>query len=102
MAPKGPILPRKDRTASEARSALGNCAFQIGVLLSIQRNRWGLRQEDLAAEVGRNQGDISAIERGARPSKPLTDAQLKKLFKVLDLNSEKQLREFLAWWQRHG
>ena len=102
MAPKGPILPRKDRTASEARSALGNCAFQIGVLLSIQRNRWGLRQEDLAAEIGGKQGDISALERGDRPSKPLTDPQLEKLFKVLDLSGEKQLREFLAWWQLHG
>lgn len=102
MASRGPILPRKDRTASEARSALGNCAFQIGVLLSIQRNRWGLRQEDLAAEIGRKQGDISALERGARPSRPLSEEQLKKLFKILDLTGEKQLREFLAWWQIHG
>jgi hypothetical protein len=102
MAPRGPILPRKDRTASEARSALGNSAFQIGVLLAIQRNRWGMRQEDLAAEISCKQGDISALERGARPARPLSDRQLKQLFKALDIVGERQLREFLKWWQAHG
>lgn len=81
---------------------MANAAFQVGVLLAIQRNRWGMRQNDLADQVGCAQTDISALERGARPPKPFSDTQLKKLFKALDLVNEKQLREFLKWWQLHG
>jgi ribosome-binding protein aMBF1 (putative translation factor) len=99
MAPKGPILPRKDRTAAQARSAIENAAYQVGVLIAIQRNRWDLRQEDLADEVGCGQGDISAIERGQPPAKPLSAKQLARLFKALDLGDERELREFLMWWQ---
>jgi ribosome-binding protein aMBF1 (putative translation factor) len=100
MAPRGPILPRKDKTAAQARAALENTAFQVGVLLAIKRNRWGGRQEDLAAELGCSQTDISAIQRGTPPPKPLTNAQLKQLFKTFDLQKEAQLRRFLLWWQK--
>lgn len=102
MAPRGPILPRKDKTAAQARAALENTAFQVGVLLAIQRNRWGKRQEDLASEVGCTQSDISALERGAKPPRPLSESQLKRLFRALDLQKEEQLRKFLLWWQTHN
>jgi ribosome-binding protein aMBF1 (putative translation factor) len=102
MAPKGPILPRKDSTAANARAALSNTAYQVGVLLAIQRNRVGLRQEDLADQIGRTQSDISALERGEGLGRPLTEGEMKKLFRILELSAQGQLREFLSWWQRHG
>jgi len=102
VAPRGPILPRKDITASQARAALANSAFQVGVLLAIQRNRVGMRQEDLGAEIGRTQSEISTLERGGRLAKPLSDGELKTLFKVLNLANQRRLREFLKWWQTHG
>ncbi len=71
-------------------------------MIAIQRNRKGMRQEDLASAIGRKQTDISVIERGGRLTKPLTDKQLKTLFEVLDLKKEIRLREFLKWWQTHG
>jgi ribosome-binding protein aMBF1 (putative translation factor) len=102
MAPRGPILPRRAQTASQARSALENSAYQVGVLLAIQRNRKRLRQEDLAAEIKRTSSDISTLERGRRLARPLTDAQVKRLFSILDLGDQIQLKEFFKWWQRHG
>lgn len=98
----GPILPQRAKTARQARSALANTAFQVGVLLSIQRNRLGKRQGDLAAEIRCAQPDISRLERGLPPAKPLSDLQLKRLFKTLELADENQLRGFLKWWQTHG
>jgi transcriptional regulator with XRE-family HTH domain len=102
MAPKGPILPRKDSTAANARAALSNTAYQVGVLLAIQRNRVGLRQEDLADQIGRTQSDISALERGEGPGRPLSEVEVKKLFRILELDGQSELREFLSWWQRRG
>jgi ribosome-binding protein aMBF1 (putative translation factor) len=103
VAAKGrPILPSKQKTARQARSTLLSGAFQVGVLIAIQRNRKGMRQEDLAEAIGRKQPDISGLERGARLARPLTDTQLKSLFEVLDLKRETRLREYLGWWQRHG
>lgn len=102
MAPKGPILPGRAKTAAQARSSLSNSAFQVGVLIAIQRNRKGMRQEDLAKAIGRKQPDISVLERGGRLTNPLTEKQLKTLFEVLDLKKERRLREFLGWWQKHG
>ncbi len=102
MAPKGPMLPRKNRTAAQARKSLRNSAFQVGVFLAIERNRCGMRQEDLAAAVGCSQGDISDIEQGYRPPKRPSDAQLKRLFKVLKVSNQVELREFLKWWHTHG
>lgn len=102
MAPKGPILPRKDSTAANARAALSNTAYQVGVLLAIQRNRVDLRQEDLGDQIGRTQSDISALERGEGLTRPLSDAEMKKLFHILELSNHGLLRDFLLWWQRHG
>lgn len=61
-----PILPGKEKTAGQARWSLLSSAFQVGVLIAIQRNRKGMRQEDLARAIGRKQTEISALERGAR------------------------------------
>jgi DNA-binding XRE family transcriptional regulator len=99
VSARGSILPRKDKTAAQARSSLENSAFQVGVLLAVQRNRWNKRQEDLAAEVGCPQTAISALERGSWPTRPLSERQLKHLFKAVDLEGESHLREFIAWWQ---
>ena len=102
MASRGPNLPQRARTARQAKSALANTAFQVGILLAIQRNRSGKLQGDLAAELRCAQPDISRIERGQPPSKPLSELQLKRLFETLDLAGEDRLRAFLKWWQAHG
>ena len=48
---EGPYLPRKDTALRRSREALEGVAYQIGVLLAIQRNRYGLTQWDLAGEI---------------------------------------------------
>jgi transcriptional regulator with XRE-family HTH domain len=96
------MLPRRVGTAAQARAALGNAVFQVGVMLAIQRNRWRKTQEELAAEIGCSQTDISAIELGRPPSISFSEAKLKKLFKTLELDKELQLRELLKWWQKHA
>jgi hypothetical protein len=61
-----------------------------------------MRQEDLGAEIGRTQSEISVLERGGRIARPLSDRELKILFNTLGLANQRQLREFLKWWQTHS
>jgi len=49
---EGPRLPRKVTALRRARESLEGVAYQIGVLLAIQRNRRRITQWDLAAELG--------------------------------------------------
>jgi ribosome-binding protein aMBF1 (putative translation factor) len=94
-----PQLPRRSTTNRRTREAIENAAFEIGLVIAIQRNRKHWNQSELAQEVGRNvtHNDISRIERGAGPG--LTDRQIDKLFEVLDLGEFEMQREFLKWWQ---
>jgi DNA-binding XRE family transcriptional regulator len=101
MAPKGPILPREGTVQANLKNALGGGAFQAGLLVSVERNRNGLRQEDLAGVVGIDQTDISAIENGlARIS--ISDAQIKKLLKAIGLPPNALVGKYLAWWRDNG
>jgi ribosome-binding protein aMBF1 (putative translation factor) len=97
-APPGARLPRKNRTSQGTREAVENAAFQMGLVIAIERNRQGWNQSSLATRIGADQNDISAIERGL--SRGLTNAQISKLFKELEMDASFKLqREFLKWWQ---
>lgn len=99
----GPIsgsrLPRKSGTNKKTREAIENVAFEIGIVIAIERNRFRLNQTELAERVGggADQNDISRIERG-KPT-GLDSAQMNKLFKVLEMEEFKLQRRFLKWWQ---
>jgi len=98
-APRGSRLPGKEKTNRKTREAIESAAFQIGLIIAIERNRAGLNQTELAEKVGKGatQSNITRIERG-RPAK-LTSTQITKLFKVLGLEQFRLQREFLRWWQ---
>jgi|GEM_PF-737859 len=98
MAPNGPILPRKDTALARAANSIESLAFQIGVIVSIQRNRIGLKQRDLADEVGCSQIDISNIENGR--STNISDKVFDALFDHLELIPRGQAHaNFLKWWR---
>jgi len=101
MAPKGPILPRKGTVQANLKNALGGGAFQAGLLVSVERNRWGLRQEDLAAQAGIKQTDVSAIENGSAGIS-ISDAQIKKLLKAIGLPPNSLVGKYLVWWRDNG
>jgi hypothetical protein len=65
-ATSGSRLPRKGGTSKKTREALESAAFQIGLVLALERNRQGLNQTELANRVGwsADQNHISRIERG--------------------------------------
>lgn len=98
-APQEAGLPRKDQTNARTRSAITDVAFQVGLVLAIERNRLGLNQSELADQVGggAEQRHISRLERGIPAG--LSAAQVTKLFRVLAMTQFRRQREFLKWWQ---
>lgn len=98
-APSGSRLPRKTGTSRRTREALESIAFQIGLVIAIERNRVRKNQTELAEDVGHgaDQNDISRIERGIPTG--FSAKQVKRLFKVLEMSSFRLQREFLIWWQ---
>jgi transcriptional regulator with XRE-family HTH domain len=94
-----PQLPRRSTTNRRTREAIENAAFEIRLVIAIQRNRKHWNQSELADEVGGNatHNDISRIERGAGVG--LTKRQIDRLFDLLDLGQFEMQREFLKWWQ---
>ena len=97
MAPKGPTLPRKDTGLLRSRQGLESVAFQIGVLVAIQRNRSRLTQYELAQEIGVDQTDVSNVENG-RPA-PMSNAKVDALFSRLDLPANAAHANYLKWWR---
>jgi ribosome-binding protein aMBF1 (putative translation factor) len=93
-------LPRKAGTNKKTREAIENVAFEIGIVVAIERNRFRMNQTELAERIGggAEQSDISRIERG-KPT-GFSNAQMNKLFKVLEMDEFKLQRYFLKWWQR--
>ena len=92
------MLPRKATGLRRSRESLEGVAFQIGVLLAIERNRRRLTQWDLAEEVGMEQIDISRLENG-QPSR-VTDAAVEALFDQLGLSSDSAVHaNFVKWWR---
>lgn len=63
-APPGPRVPRKGTATKRSREAIEGVAFQIGVMVAIERNRWKLNQYELAQKVGTDQISVSNIENG--------------------------------------
>jgi len=92
-------LPRKAGTNKKTREAIENAAFEIGMIVAIERNRARLNQTELAEQVGggADQNDISRIERG-KPT-GFTNAQINKLFRILGMEEFKLQRRFMKWWQ---
>lgn len=99
-APPGPRLPRKDTSLRRSREALELTAYMIGVMLCNERNRVKLTQEDLAAELGVQQVQISEMENGRPPR--ITNAKIDALFERLALGKAKGHVAFLKWWRAHG
>jgi ribosome-binding protein aMBF1 (putative translation factor) len=99
MAAPGARLPRKDATNKKTRQTVENAAFEIGMVVAIERNRLRLNQTELAERVGggADQNDISRIERGAGTG--FTKKQIDTLFDCLGMQAFDLQREFLKWWQ---
>ena len=102
---EGPYLPRRDTALRRSREALEGVAYQIGVLLAIQRNRHGLTQWDLAGELGlkdqqSGQLAISCAENGRRCD--LSDPHIDALFERLDLDAASAHANFVKWWRQNA
>jgi transcriptional regulator with XRE-family HTH domain len=102
MPPDGPILPRTDTALKNARQAMQGVAFQIGVLLAVERHRWRLLQRDLARKVGMKQASLSRIENGKPAPGSVTDAQIDKLFRALSIPRPRMYAGYVKWWRDHG
>jgi len=92
-------LPRKAGTNRKTREAIENAAFEIGMIVAIERNRVRMNQTELGEAVGggADQYAISRVERG-KPA-GLNSAQINKLFRLLGMQEFKLQRRFLKWWQ---
>lgn len=99
-APTGPRLPRKGTAQKRSREAIEGLAFQIGVMVAIERNRWKMNQAELAAKVGTDQIVISRLENGTPAD--MTNAKFDKLFKTLELNDAEVQCSFAKWWRDNG
>jgi len=97
---EGPRLPRKDTTLRHFRETLEGAAYQIGVLLAIQRHRAGLTQWELAQSVGgMEQIDISRIENGHGTA--VDDQAIDRLFDRVDLPCGTGYADFVKWWREN-
>lgn len=102
MAPQGPILPRKDTALLRARQSLESVAFQIGVIVAVQRNRWQLTQYELASAIGIKQTDVSAIENGRPPGSAATDKKIEALFEHIELPADGAHASYVKWWRENS
>jgi transcriptional regulator with XRE-family HTH domain len=100
MAPNGPILPRKSTALARSKGNLEAVAFQIGVIVAVERNRKRLTQTQLATTVGIDQVDVSALENGQPAA--ITDAQTKALFKALGLDPDGVHCHYVMWWRKNS
>lgn len=98
MAPQGPILPRKSTALARSKGSIESVAFQIGVLVAVERNRQRLTQTELASSVGIGQTDVSDIENG-KPGNKVTNAQVDALFAALGLEAGGLHANYVKWWR---
>jgi len=96
---KGPFLPRKDTAISRSKEALYSAAWQIGIVVAIQRVRWNLTQVELASDIGADQIHISQIETGKPTGMP--ESKIDALFAGLDLEGASGQAEFLKWFAKN-
>lgn len=99
MAPKGPILPRKDTALLRARQSLESVAFQIGVIVAIQRNRWQLTQTDLGQQVGLTHNQVSRVENGYPIGSGVANKKIDALFEYLELPADGAHANYVKWWR---
>lgn len=74
-------------------------AFQIGTIVSVERNRRGMTQGQLAQAVGIKQIDVSTLENGERLPKTVKDRQIDKLFVTVKLPKGELHANFVKWWR---
>jgi ribosome-binding protein aMBF1 (putative translation factor) len=98
VAPKGPILPRKSTARERITASCGNLAFQVGVLIAVERNRLGLTQAQLAKRTGTLQSAISDVENG-EPATNMSDATIERIFSVLSLGRRSRAANYIKWWR---
>jgi hypothetical protein len=99
---EGPRLPRRETAIRRTREALEGVAYQIGVLLAIQRNRFGLTQWDLAGELELKDQQAGQLAiSGGENGKPcyLSDVEIDALFERLDLEPDSMHANFVKWWR---
>ena len=94
------MLPRKDTARAQSNASLRGVAYQIGVLIAIERNRLGLTQEQLGTAIGVHQVAISNVENGL--AFKVTDAKVDALFTKVGLGAAKRQREFVKWWRENA
>jgi len=78
---------------------MASVAHQIGVLVAIERNRKEWTQEQLAAKCGLHQTRISKVENGDPLPKTNTNKEIEDLFKVVGLDADPKLANFVMWWR---
>lgn len=100
MAPQGPMLPRKSTSLRHSKTSLEGVAYQVGVMLAVERNRWRLTQSDLAAAVGIDQVDVSSLENG-RPT-GVSDRSIEAVFRTLQLPPKSAQASFVKWWRENS
>ena len=98
MAPKGPMLPRKNTGKARLTDGFRGLAFQTGVLVAVERNRLGLTQAQLAKQAGTLQSAISDIENG-EPATNLSNGTIELLFGVLGLGRRSRAASYVKWWR---
>ena len=93
------MLPRKLTALARSRGALESVAFQIGVIVAVERNRRRMTQQEVADAAGAKQVDVSALENGERLPKTVTDKKIDKLFRAVGLPSRGLHSNFVKWWR---
>ncbi|MFJ2518666.1 helix-turn-helix domain-containing protein [Cellulosimicrobium cellulans] len=104
MALGDPHQIRKKLLRQETTAALKNTAWQIGMVVLVERHRIRMTQEQLATRAGVDRLMISAIENGHSVSRRTSDDDIDKLFatlKIGDTTSEfRRQIEFVKYWRQ--
>ena len=75
-------------------------AYQIGVLMAVQRNRLDWTQQELGDVLGIDQVGISRVENGLPIQ--ITDAKISTLFRKLRLDPDGLHANYVMWWRDNG
>lgn len=95
----GPILPRKATALARSRGALKSVAFQIGTIVSVERNRRKMTQQEVAGVAKVSQITVSSIENGQRVPKTITDQKIDAVFGAVGLPKKGLHANFVKWWR---
>jgi DNA-binding XRE family transcriptional regulator len=98
----GPILPRKATALARSREALRSVAFQVGTIVSVERNRRKMTQRQVAEVAKVSQITVSSIENGQRIPKTITDQKIERVFAAVGLSKKGIHANFVKWWRDNG